>query len=145
MKIRLLLIKIFLRLSISIGFFSAVADRLGWWSEKYAAWGNWDNFVHYTAKINPWFPEAMIPTLAYTATGLEIVLGVMLLIGFKTELAARLSGYLMLIFALSMTFSGGVKTALDASVFMGAAAAFALSTMKRIKLLELDTLFLKRI
>lgn len=140
-----LLLKLFLRLSISIGFFSAVADRFGWWSERYSVWGNWESFVQYTAKINPWFPEQMIPFLAIMATVLEILLGLMILIGFKTEFAAKLSGYLLLVFAVSMTFSGGIKTALDASVFMGSAAAFALGNMKFVKLIEVDNLLMRKV
>lgn len=133
-----LLIKLFLRLSISLGFFSAVADRFGLWAKRYSAWGNWSNFEKYTAQINPWCPEAFIPFLATVATSLEILFGIGLLIGYKTEFFAKLSGILLLIFALAMTFSGGVKSALDASVFIASAAAFALSTMTQIKVLEID-------
>jgi len=71
------------------------------------------------------------------ATVAEIIFPLFLLFGFKTELFAKLSGFLLLIFALSMTFSTGIKGAFDYSVFTAAAAAFALSTMKQ-KYLELD-------
>lgn len=144
MKINDLILKLFLRLAISTGLLSAVADRFGCWSEKYTAWGNWESFIHYTAKLNPWFFEAMIPLLAITATALEIIFAIFILVGFKTELMAKLTGFLLLIFALSMTFSGGIKTAFDASVFMASGAAFALGSMKRVKLLELDRLFMEK-
>lgn len=130
-------VKIFLRLAISLGFLSAVADRFGMWSRDVSAWGNWDNFVQYTAVINPWFPSSFVPTLAIIATSAEIVFAVCLLIGFKTELFAKLSGLLLLIFALSMTFSIGIKGVLDYSVFIASAGAFALSTIKE-KYMELD-------
>ena len=130
-------VKIFLRLAISLGFLSAVADRFGMWSRDVSAWGNWDNFVQYTAVINPWFPSSFVPTLAIIATSAEIVFAVCLLIGFKTELSAKLSGLLLLIFALSMTFSIGIKGVLDYSVFIASAGAFALSTIKE-KYMELD-------
>lgn len=135
-------IKIFLRLAISIGFLSAVADRIGWWSPEISVWGNWHSFVEYTAFINPWFPKAMIPVLASLATVLEVVFAVCLIVGFKTELFARLSGILLLIFALSMTFSSGIKGAFDFSVFSASAGAFALGLMKE-KFLELDNLIWK--
>lgn len=135
-------VKLFLRFSISIGFLSAVADRFGMWSEKVSVWGNWDNFLSYTQIINPWIPQAMIPTVGIIATAAEIIFAVFLLLGFKTELFAKLSGVLLLIFALSMTFSTGIKGAFDYSVFSASAAAFALSLMKT-KYLELDSLISK--
>jgi thiosulfate dehydrogenase (quinone) large subunit len=61
-------------------------------------------------------------------------------IGFKTELVAKLCGYLLLLFALAMAFSTGIKSAFDYSVFAALAAAFALSTMKE-KYLEIDAVF----
>ncbi|WP_223275962.1 hypothetical protein [Algoriphagus aquimarinus] len=54
MKIKL--IKLFLRLAISLSFLSAVADRFGMWPAEISVWGNWQNFVDYSAVINPWMP-----------------------------------------------------------------------------------------
>lgn len=135
-------VKIFLRIAIALGFLSAVADRFGLWSKEVSAWGTWGNFVQYTEVINPWFPSALVPTLAIIATAAEIVFALCILIGFKTELFAKLSGLLLLIFALSMTFSIGIKGAFDYSVFIASAGAFALSTMKQ-KYLELDQVISK--
>jgi uncharacterized membrane protein YphA (DoxX/SURF4 family) len=132
-------IKVFLRLSIAIGFLSAVADRFGLYAKEISAWGNWQAFVDYTQQMNPWFPDSIIPALAILATALEIIFAIGLLIGFKTELFAKLSGVLVLLFGLSMSVAFGVKTALDYSVFGVAAAAFALSTMQS-KHLEIDSL-----
>lgn len=136
------IIKLFLRLAISAGFVSAVADRFGIWSAEASVWGNWGNFVQYSEVINPWFPTSLVPTLAIIATTAEILFAFFLLIGFKTELFAKLSGFLLLIFALSMTFSIGIKGAFDYSVFIASAGAFALSTMKE-KYLELDQVIRK--
>lgn len=135
-------VKLFLRLTISIGFLSAVADRLGMWGKEVSVWGNWNSFLEYTQIINPWVPNAMVTTLGIIATAAEIIFALFLLIGFKTEFFAKLSGFLLLIFALSMTFSTGIKSALDYSVFSACAGAFALSLMKE-KYFELDSLFLK--
>lgn len=136
-------IKLFLRLAISAGFLSAVADRFGWWSKEVSVWGNWNSFLDYTRLINPWVPDALIPVLGIIATGAEIVFALFLIIGFKTELVAKLSGFLLLIFALSMTFSTGVKGAFDFSVFSASAGAFALSLLKD-KYYELDNLIVKK-
>lgn len=132
-------IKLFLRAAIALGFLSAVADRLGLLNASVSAWGNWDSFLAYTKAINPWVPDSLIPALGALATFAEIVFALALLVGFKTEWVARLSGILLLLFALSMSFSTGIKGAFDASVFSASAAAFALSLMKD-KYLELDNL-----
>lgn len=128
-----------MRLALSTAFLSAVADRFGMWSKVVSVWGNWDSFLEYTQFINPWLPEALIPTIGILATGAEIIFAIFLIIGFKTEQKAKWSGFLLLIFALSMTFSSGIKGAFDYSVYTASAAAFALSLMKE-KFLELDNL-----
>lgn len=133
------LVKLFLRLALSSAFLSAVADRFGFWPGNVSAWGNWDAFVHYVGVLNSWAPHSVIPALAIIATAAEVLFAVCLLFGIKTRLFAILSGVLLLIFALSMTFSTGIKTAFDASVYTASAGAFALSLMKG-KFLELDCL-----
>ena len=136
------IIKIFLRLAIGIGFLSAVADRLGMWGKEVSVWGNWNSFLDYTQIINPWFPISMISIIGIIATIAEIVFALCLIVGFKTELFAKLSGFLLLIFAISMTFATGIKGVFDFSVFTASAAAFALSLIKE-KHWELDNLISK--
>lgn len=135
-----MLLKLFLRLALALGFLSAVADRFGYWGPESSNWGSWDIFLGYTALINPWFPESLIPALGTLATVAEVIFALGLILGIKTERFAKLSGWLLLIFALSMTFSTGLKSALDYSVYIAAAGAFALGNMKE-KYLELDLLF----
>ena len=134
------IIKLFLRLAIALGFLSAVVDRFGYWGPENSTWGNWDNFLAYTQMINPWFSDSLIPAIGTLATVAEVLFALCLILGIKTELFAKLSGWLLLIFALSMTFSTGLKGALDYAVYTAAAGAFALGTMKE-KYLELDLLF----
>lgn len=128
--------KIFLRIAISLGFLSAVADRFGLWPKEVSVWGNWNNFVAYTQQINPWVSGKLVNALAITATAAEILFALFLLIGFKISLFAKLSGFMLLLFALAMTFSLGIKAPLDYSVYIASGAAFALSTMKE-KYLEI--------
>jgi thiosulfate dehydrogenase (quinone) large subunit len=123
------IIEWFLRIALSAGLLSAVADRFGVWSKKVSAWGNWENFIAYTQKINPLIPNNFIPFFAYTATALEIAFGILLLTNFKTIWIARGCGCLLLLFALAMTFSNGIKAPLDYSVFCASAGAFALSVL----------------
>lgn len=123
------LVEWLLRLSLSAGFLSASADRFGWWPKEVSAWGNWQSFVDYTKSLMPLVPDSLVPFLAAAATGLEIILGILLLTNFKTKWVARASGALLLLFACAMAFAKGIKLPLDFSVFAAAAAAFALSIM----------------
>jgi uncharacterized membrane protein YphA (DoxX/SURF4 family) len=136
-------IKLFLRGAISLGFLSAVADRFGFWPTEVSAWGNWNSFIEYTNLINPLIPDVLISPMGIIATTAELLFALCLIVGFKTEYFARLSGYLLLLFALAMTFSTGIKGVLDYSVFTASAAAFALSLMKE-KYLELDNVLTKK-
>ncbi len=125
---------LFLRFGLAAGFLSAVADRLGIWGPSggpNVAWGDMRHFFPYVAKLNPWFPNATIPAVGWASTIAEIGLAVLLLIGLQTRWAARLSGCLLLLFALGMTFGTGIKTAFDASVFAAAGGAFMLATARR--------------
>ncbi len=133
------LVKLFLRLALALGFLSAVADRFGFYPAEISVWGTWQSFVDYTGLINPWLPTSLVSAAAITATIAEVVFGLALLIGFRTELFAKLSGILLLIFALAMTFSLSAKAPLDYSVYAASAAAFALGTMNK-KYLEVDSL-----
>ena len=99
---------------------------------KRQVWGNWAGFVHYTKQLLPSFlPDGLVNLLAIAATVLEVLLGVLLLIPFKTQAIALLSGLLLLLFGLSMAFSLHLKAPLDYSVFTASAAAFALSLLHR--------------
>src|SRR5262245_18106957 len=122
---------VFLRLALGIAFLAAVTDRFGLWGSPGApnvAWGNLDRFAAYTATLNPWAPAALIPIIVWTVTLAETCLGAALIVGLFTRWAALGSGVLLLLFALGMTVGTGLKSALNASVFSAAAAAFALST-----------------
>jgi len=124
----------FLRAALAAGFLSAVADRFGLWGppgSQHVAWGNMAHFFRYVAILNPWFPAALIPTVGWLATFAEIALGLLLLIGFQTRWAARLSGLLLLAFAFGMTAGTNIKSAFDASVFAASAGAFLLAKASR--------------
>lgn len=130
-------ITLFIRLALAIAFLSAVADRFGMWSAENSAWGDWAGFVDYTSTLNPWWPSDWIPSLAGVATAAELLFGLMLLVGLKTKVIGLLSGFLLLLFALSMAFATGIKHALDYSVFSSAGAAFSLSLLN-VRFLSLD-------
>jgi hypothetical protein len=121
----------FLRIALSTGLLSAVGDRFGFWSRAHSTWGNWENFLAYTQKINPLVPQSLIPLLGGFATFLEIGFALGLLSTFKTEFFAKGTGVLLLLFGLTMTFTLSIKAPLDYSVFIGSAAAFALSILMK--------------
>ena len=128
---------LFARLALAAGFLSAVADRFGIWGPPGGAgvaWGDFASFTDYAARINPWAPATLMPTVAWTATLAEVALALLLIVGYRTRWAAFGSGVLLLLFALAMTAGTGIKSAFDASVFAASAAGFLLSTQKRFPL-----------
>jgi len=121
------LASLLLRWGLGVTMLSAVADRLGMWNKKVATWGNWDNFLEYTASVNAFAPKGIIPFLASSATVVEIVFGALLIIGYKTRAAALGTALLMLSFGLAMAYSFGIKSLFDYSVFVDCTAAFLLA------------------
>ena len=122
-----------LRLALAAGFLSAVADRFGLWGKPGAAgvaWGEWANFISYTARLNWFLPPSLIQPVGVLATLLETILAIGLLAGFWPRCFALASSGLLLLFALSMTFAIGIKAPLDYSVYTAAAAAALLGTVR---------------
>ena len=130
--------QLFLRLAISVTMLSAIADRFGFRGDN-SAWENWENFEKYTRQLTFFLPETLSTFSAYTATFLEILFPLMLILGFKTKIAAYGTGILLLVFALSMSIALGIKAPLDYSVWVGSAAAFLLATQKEFYF-SIDTL-----
>ena len=128
---------VFLRLALAASFLSAVADRFGLWGrlgEAHVGWGDFTHFTAYTARLTSILPAYLAPMLAWTATIAETVLALALLMGIFTRVAALLSGALLLLFAVAMTFALGVKAPLDYSVFSASAGAFLLASCDGYKL-----------
>lgn len=121
---------LFLRLALSATLLSAVADRLGCWGAN-STWGNWENFQKYTRQLTFFLPESLSTISGYFATFLEIVFALLLLVGFKTRFVAAFTSLLLLIFALSMSISIGIKSTLDYSVWVGSAGAMMLAQRER--------------
>ena len=108
---------VFLRFALGAAFLTAVTDRLGIWGPSgtaNVAWGDMSHFMAYAAKLNPWFPKTVIPTLAWFVTVAETSLGAALILGYQTRRAAQLSGWLLLAFGIGMTAGTGIKSALRA-------------------------------
>ena len=123
-----------LRMGLGIGFLSAVADRLGLWGpfgQPNVEWGNFSRFLEYTHSLNWYLPDGMILPLGVIATGAEILFGLLLLVGWRTRVAALLSGLLLLTFGVSMTLALGIKAPLNYAVLTGIGGALLLANCER--------------
>ena len=123
-----------LRMGLGIGFLSAVADRFGLWGgfgQPNVEWGNFSRFLEYTHTLNWYLPDGMTLPLGVIATGAEILFGLLLVIGWRTRVAALLSALLLLTFGVSMTIALGIKAPLNYAVLTGIGGALLLATCER--------------
>lgn len=126
--------QLFLRIATGIAYFIYGTDRLGLWGKpggKNISWGDWQHFMEYAKQVMSFLPDAVIPVFAATATVAEIILGILLMAGYKTKYAAFGSGLLSFLFALSMTISFGFLSPLGYGVFTVCAASFLLCTIDK--------------
>lgn len=98
---------VYVRLALGSAYLSSVASRFGVFGQS-RGWGNFQNFLSYTAKVNPFLPHSMIPALGWFVTIAETALGVLLIIGFQIRMAAVVSGVLLILFAIGMSLGVGV-------------------------------------
>jgi putative oxidoreductase len=130
MTLKMNLASFLLRLALAATYVSAYSSRIN----LFGGHGDgWQQFLKYASEVNSYAPNSLKPFLAIAATVLEIVISILLIIGFKTRTAAVASGVLTFIFAIAMTYSYGIKEPLDYGVFVNFAAAFLLSTMPGFK------------
>ena len=122
-------ILLFIRLALGFSFLSAVADRFGLWGafgETNVAWGNLEAFEDYVLYLNPYLSSFFVPIVSWGVTIVEIILGLLLIVGIKIKETALISAILLLIFAVSMSLIMGIKAPLDYSVFTASGSAFLL-------------------
>jgi putative oxidoreductase len=120
----------YLRVALGAAFLSAVADRFGLWGspgQRNISWGDFQQFIQYTAQVNSFLPASVAPALAWAATASELALGMALLLGVWPRLVAASSAALLALFGLAMAVSLGVKSPLDYSVFSASAGALLLA------------------
>lgn len=132
MKNRFDIAQLFLRLALGIGFLLPVFDRLGLLGAAGVngnAWGNWENFAGYTNTLMPYMGKGLSGIFAILATISEIVLGIALILGFRTKMAAQGSFILTLLFAISMFLFAGYRAPFSYSVFTASAASLLLSAI----------------
>lgn len=117
---------VYAKLALAAAFLSGIASRFGLWGAG-VGYGNFDNFLKYTAEVNHFMPAATIPFLGWAATILEFGLGLLLLLGLWRCYVALASAGLLFLFAAAMAISFGIKEPLDYSVFSASAAALLLA------------------
>jgi uncharacterized membrane protein YphA (DoxX/SURF4 family) len=133
---------VFLRFALGSAFLSACADRFGLWGPlgtPNVGWSDFSHFIAYTRELTSMMPASSAPALAWIATAAEITFGTALILGWKTRIAAFLSGALLLLFGLAMAYDLGLQAPLNYSVFSASAGAFLLACCDRYKL-SLDEL-----
>ncbi len=116
---------LYARMALGAAFLSGIASRFGLYG-KNVGYGNFDNFVKYTAEVNSFMPAFTIPFLAWSATVAELALGIVLILGVWPRWVALGSAVLLAIFGITMAISFGIKSPLDCSVFSASAAAVLL-------------------
>lgn len=135
--------KIYLRLALAAAYLSSVASRFGLWGEG-MGWGNFQNFLEYTAKLNPFLPQSFIPFVGWTATVAEILFASLLIIGFRLKETAFSSGIMLILFAVGMSLGFSFKEPLDYSVYTASAASFLLAVYHQSRF-SLDALLGKSV
>jgi uncharacterized membrane protein YphA (DoxX/SURF4 family) len=118
-----------LRFALGLTFLYSVGDRFGLWGPprtRGVNWGNFQHFSQYTGKITAFMPHSWTGIAAWGANVLESF-GICLVLGLGIRPAALGSGVLLAIFALSMTATTGLGSALTLSVFSASAGAFLLA------------------
>jgi len=118
---------LYLRLALGASFLSGIADRFGLYTGSNVGYGNFTGFLHYTAKVNSFMPASTIPFLGWSATALELSLGIALVAGIWLRWAALGSSLLLVLFGTAMAISFGIKSPLDYSVFSASAGALVLA------------------
>jgi len=129
-----------LRLALAATYISAYSGRINLFGGHP---DGWERFLKYASDVNSYAPESLKLFLAITATVLEIVISILLIVGFQTRKVAVASGVLTSLFALAMTYSFGIKEPLDYGVFVNFTAAFLLATLPE-HILSLDQYLAKR-
>jgi uncharacterized membrane protein YphA (DoxX/SURF4 family) len=117
---------IYVRLALGAAFLSGIADRFGLYG-KNVGYGNFENFVQYTAQVNSFMPAVTIRFLAWAATVAELLLGLALIFGLWLRWTSLASAVLLALFGTAMAISFGFKSPLDYSVFSASAAALLLA------------------
>jgi uncharacterized membrane protein YphA (DoxX/SURF4 family) len=121
-----------LRISLAVIYFWAIMDRLGWLGTAQSgkvAWGNWASFAAYTHSLLPFLNDNLANIAAVSSTAIEILLGVLLIVGFRLRWVAIGSALLTTLFALSMAVFLGGRAPLNYPVIVFIPASLLLASL----------------
>lgn len=121
---------LYARFALGAAFLSGIASRFGLYG-KDQGYGNFANFLKYTAEVNAFMPAYTIPFLGWAATIAEFVLGVLLVVGLWPRWTAWGSAILLAMFGTAMAISFGIRSPLDYSVFSASAASVLLAVQSQ--------------
>ena len=128
--------QLLLRCALGITFLTPVLDRLGILGPAGTGnieWGNWENFINYTATLMPYLDRSVTNIMGGIATASEFIIAVCLIIGFKTKYVAIGSCLLTFTFILFMATSVGIQKPINFGVFTASAASLLLSYVPKYK------------
>nr|WP_199345511.1 hypothetical protein [Mycobacteroides chelonae] len=119
-----------MRVSLATAFLSAVADRFGWWAPLgQGSWGSMGAFAAYTHQLVPFASGWLLSVIVWASTAAEVILGVLLLIGWRPKLVGAATCLLLIMFGTSMAVSIGLEAPFSYSVFSAASAAAAYAVL----------------
>lgn len=139
--------QLLLRGALGITFLTPVSDRLGILGPAGTGnieWGNWHNFIDYTTTLMPVFERPVVNMMGGIATVAELIIGILLLIGYKTKYAAAGASLLTLTFIIFMILSVGIQKPINYGVFTAATASFLLSRLQNYEW-SIDGLLAKKL
>ena len=122
--------QLLLRCALGITFLTPVSDRLGMLGPKGTGnieWGNWQNFIDYTSTLMPLFDRAVVNVMGGIATVTELIIGILLIIGYRTRNAAVGASLITLTFIVFMVLSIGIQKPINYGVFTATTAGFLLA------------------
>lgn len=122
--------QLLLRIALGIGFLVTVGDRIGFFGPfgtRNVEWGNWERFIDYTTTMMPFLDRPAVNIMGTIATLAEAIIGLLLIIGFKTRISAIASFILTIIFTLAMSIFLGIKAPINFSVLTVITASLLLS------------------
>ncbi|MEO6510523.1 MAG: hypothetical protein ABIO16_06000 [Nocardioides sp.] len=99
---------------IGVLLVGAVADRfglLGGPGDPGVSWGDWQHFEAETAELVPW--SVLVPYAAVAATIAELVLGSLLVLGWKWRWTGKLTAGLFVVYAMAMVPGMGAGSVLE--------------------------------
>src|SRR4051812_5151170 len=111
--------QLLLRCALGITFLTPVLDRLGFLGQPGVGnieWGNWENFINYTATLMPVFARPVVHVLGAIATISELLIGILLIMGLKTRYAALGAALITCTFVIFMTLSVGIQKPINYGV-----------------------------